>query len=52
MEDTNDTIKENVTNMLNQESKYYSAILRNQLQNLDLTWMINKANSNIHVIFL
>ncbi|MBZ9635137.1 alpha/beta hydrolase [Clostridium sp. FP1] len=51
MEDTNGTIKENVTNMLNQESKYYSPILRNQLQNLDLTWMINKANSNIHFIY-
>lgn len=51
MDSTRSDIKEKVIHMLNTESKFYSKDLGNKLKNLDLTYLVSKIKSNIHLIY-
>lgn len=51
MENSSLMLKEKVINMLKEESKYYSPELSNKLKDLDLTWMLNKINNKLHLIY-
>jgi pimeloyl-ACP methyl ester carboxylesterase len=51
MENTDGNIKDRIMNMLKEESRYYSADLRKQLQNLDLTDLIPRVKSKITLLY-